>query len=88
MDDELREVEPMHPSAKKFLEVVFQDVTVDGISRRLEFVDEYGGETSVILHAPDNVNMAPVHLGFPAGWFPPPDEDWDEELQKEVLGDG
>src|SRR5580693_4520114 len=64
-DEQDDTVGPMHPAAKKFLEVIFQDVTVDGISRRLEFVDEYGGETSVILHAPDNANMVPVHLGFP-----------------------
>ena len=36
-DDE--QPEPMHPAVKKFLEVVFQDFTFDGISRKLEFIE-------------------------------------------------
>src|ERR1041384_2190331 len=77
-------VEPMHPAARKFLEVVFQDVTVEGCTRHLEFLDEPDSSTLVLLIAPEQLGMSPVVLGFPAGWFPHPDEEWDEALREEV----
>lgn len=85
MTEEEDQPEPMHPAARKFLEVVLQDATIEGISRHLEFVDEYGGETSVICRAPNDVLPA-VHLGFPEGWFPPSEEEWDEAVREEEEG--
>jgi len=82
--EEQDEQEPMHPAAKKFLEVVFQDVTVEGCTRHLEFLDKPDGSTSVLLVAPEQLGMSPVVLGFPAGWFPPADEEWDESFQEEM----
>jgi hypothetical protein len=78
--EEQDEQEPMHPAARKFLEEVFRDVTVEGCTRHLEFLDEPDGSTSVLLIAPEQLDMSPVVLGFPAGWFPPSDEEWDEAL--------
>lgn len=84
--------EPMHPAAKKFLEVIFRDVTVVGCTRRLEFRDEPDGTTSVMLVAPDNANMPTIALGFPEGWFPPPEEvlgekgDFERGQRVEVVG--
>lgn len=61
----------MHRDVRDFLEVIFQDVTVDGVTRHLEFVDEHDGTTTVKLVAPDQFKMPTVYLGFPEGWYPP-----------------
>lgn len=79
----MSETESMHPAARKFLEMVFQDVTVGGVTRRLEFRDEPDGTTSVLLIAPTQLGMPTVELGFPADWWPPEDEEWDESLDDE-----
>lgn len=61
----------MNPETRKFLEAFFQNVTIDGITRRLEFQDEYDGTTTVKLVAPQQVSMPTVRLGFPEDWKPP-----------------
>jgi|SRR5437879_669589 len=81
-DDETPE--PMHPAAKKFLEVVFEDVTVEGCTRRIEFQDEPDGSTSVLLVAPTELKMPTIALGFPVGWWPPSEEEWDESFREEM----
>lgn len=60
----------MDDATRKFLEAFFQNVTIDGITRRLEFVEEHDGTSTVKLEAPKDV-MPTVYLGFPEEWKPP-----------------
>ena len=83
LEDEDGQPEPMHPAAKKFLEVVFEDVVVDGILRRLEFMDESDGTTIVKLVSEID-RFPPVELSFPADWWPPSEEEWDESFREEM----
>lgn len=82
------ELEPMHPATRKFLEVIFRDVTVEGVTRRLEFRDEPDGTTTVMLIAPEQLGAPTIYLGFPECWWPPADEAWDEAFREEVERDG
>lgn len=82
--EEEEQPEPLHSAAKKFLEVVLRDVCVEGCTRHLEFQDEPDGTTTVLLIAPEQLNMPTIQLGFPAEWFPPSQEEWNESLHSEM----
>jgi len=61
----------MRPETKKFIEAFFANVTIDGITRRVQVIEEYDGTTTVKLVAPPQCKMPTVFLGFPENWKPP-----------------
>jgi hypothetical protein len=63
----------MDEQTKAFIRKFFENACVNGISRHLEFEEEFGEGTAVklLFPSPHAQEKDTVYLGFPEDWKPP-----------------